>query len=481
VVGGNGQGDFAFARLTSGGTLDSTFGDGGFVFQDVSGGNQQSNLRDIAVDAGNNIIAVGDASNISFSPQIAAPPPPLGATHAIIAKYDPSGAAVTDVAHDSTGGNASFGAVTVDSSGRYVAVGQDGADFLVERFLSNLQPDTSFAAGNSAFVLTDFGTGFDDSAFGTKVLGDGKIIAAGASSTPADTTIPAIARYKGVTGNNQPPPGSNEGNIDGVEGYANYQDLHMVPPPPQIQAIFNRISDGAKFILLSQPDDNGVVRMPLGDGNDNVQISIVHGGKDDTKGDHKLVAVNVNGTVLPYDPDTTTRIEIYGNGGDDTFAVNGDVKTTLLIDGGAGNDKIGGGKGDDILLGGPNNDVLDGREGKDILIGGTGTDNLLGNQEEDILIGGTTAYDANAAALAAISAEWASHDNFNARVDFIRNGGGANGVFVFHGGASATVFDDGVTDILDGKGAKDWFFARTTGAGADVLLGFGGGDILDVI
>src|SRR6185369_10769973 len=115
--------------------------------------------------------------------------------------------------------------------------------------------------------------------------------AAGTSDTPSETTIPAIARYLGAAASGQAPDGANEGDVENVEGFVNYQDLHAVPPPPQIQAIFNRISETAKFIILSQPDDNGVARLDLGAlgaTDDIVNITIKEAGKDPkpAKGDH---------------------------------------------------------------------------------------------------------------------------------------------------------------------------------------------------
>ena len=55
----------------------------------------------------------------------------------------------------------------------------------------------------------------------------------------------------------------------------------------------------------------------------------------------------------------------------------------------------------------------------------------------------------------AILDEWTSTDSYDDRVDFIRNGGGANGAFVFD---DTTVFDDGVADLLVGDGGRDWFW-----------------------
>src|SRR5207302_7584118 len=96
------------------------------------------------------------------------------------------------------------------------------------------------------------------------------------------------------------------------------------------------------------------------------------------------------------------------------------------------------------------------RPGRNILIGGDGSDSITGSAFDDILIAGSTAHDEDDAALQAILDEWASGNSYSTRVSNIRNGGGANGAFVFD---DTTVFDDGVIDTLIGGGGQDWFWA----------------------
>jgi Ca2+-binding RTX toxin-like protein len=56
--------------------------------------------------------------------------------------------------------------------------------------------------------------------------------------------------------------------------------------------------------------------------------------------------------------------------------------------GGAGNDTITGGSGNDVLLGDGGNDTLTGATGHDVLVGGTGADRIVGSAGHDILIAG---------------------------------------------------------------------------------------------
>ncbi|MGH2692375.1 MAG: calcium-binding protein, partial [Actinomycetota bacterium] len=55
----------------------------------------------------------------------------------------------------------------------------------------------------------------------------------------------------------------------------------------------------------------------------------------------------------------------------------------VVIDGGAGNDRLTGGDADDGLVGGKGNDRLVGGKGKDVLIGGKGDDTCKGGPGKD--------------------------------------------------------------------------------------------------
>ena len=77
---------------------------------------------------------------------------------------------------------------------------------------------------------------------------------------------------------------------------------------------------------------------------------------------------------MPFSLDigTTERLEVNGQGGDDsiTGAAGLDGLIKLRLDGGAGNDTITGGDGDDALHGGDGNDLLVGFRGDDRMFGG---------------------------------------------------------------------------------------------------------------
>lgn len=174
------------------------------------------------------------------------------------------------------------------------------------------------------------------------------------------------------------------------------------------------------------------------------------------------ILVTINGvTSGPYTP--TDRLLAFGQAGDDTIHVAGSIALQAWLYGGAGNDRLKGGAGDDALFGGDGDDLLLGGSGRDLLIGGTGSDRIVGNADDDILIAGFTAYDYDsngilradhAQAIAAILLEWLSTNDYQTRIDNLKNGTGLNGTYVLNGD---TVGNDSSSDVLTGSAGLDWF------------------------
>ena len=79
------------------------------------------------------------------------------------------------------------------------------------------------------------------------------------------------------------------------------------------------------------------------------------------------------------------RFDISGLGGDDKITGG---KLNDILRGGGGNDVMKGEAGNDRMLGGAGNDVLFGGDGKDFLNGGSGVDFLNGNAGDATLTGG---------------------------------------------------------------------------------------------
>ncbi|CAN7749744.1 calcium-binding protein [Bradyrhizobium sp. LjRoot220] len=85
----------------------------------------------------------------------------------------------------------------------------------------------------------------------------------------------------------------------------------------------------------------------------------------------------------------TTLMQVFGTGGNDTISlseVNGALPAANLF-GGAGNDVIAAGSGNDQLFGGAGNDTLLGKGGSDLMFGGAGNDTLTGGDGDDQVFG----------------------------------------------------------------------------------------------
>lgn len=135
-----------------------------------------------------------------------------------------------------------------------------------------------------------------------------------------------------------------------------------------------------------------------------------------------------------------------GGAGKDRILGNG---LANLVNGAGGNDKIKGGGGRDTIDGGDGRDTLDGQKGNDNLNGSAGNDTLKGGTGNDML-----------------------------------KGGGGTDRFVFalgDGKDKVADFQDDLDSILFvGLGSLAEVTATASQSGADVVLDFGGGDILTV-
>ncbi|MFO0937120.1 MAG: PKD domain-containing protein [Gemmataceae bacterium] len=229
-------------------------------------------------------------------------------------------------------------------------------------------------------------------------------------------------------------------------------------------------------------------------GNDQIDIKPGNG-----RGNIRVALNNQN--YGPYS--NVTRIEVYGQAGNDNIQIYGNVAVQAMIDGGdghdviatrdgqdivyggagndviktgkgndfvdggSGNDFIRGEAGNDILLGGIGNDSIEGGIGRDVIIGGIGADALDGQGDDDLLIAGSTTFDHHYQALGAILSEWTSAQRQSLRVANLRGTGSgprANGsVFLVTSGPDATVSDDHDVDQINGASGQDWFLVTGNG------------------
>ncbi|WP_181832449.1 calcium-binding protein [Bosea caraganae] len=276
------------------------------------------------------------------------------------------------------------------------------------------------------------------------------------------------------------------------------------------------VDGGADNDMLFGGDGNDVLLG--GDGNDALSggagADLLHGGAGDDTADYSGSSSGVRidlgsgkGDGGDASGDELVDIEhVVGSAHDDVITAKDDDTVNLFI-GGAGNDRLDGrgghdmlqgeagddtllgGSGDDMLDGGYDNDILYGEAGEDLLIGGLGNDQLYGGSGDDALHGGRGADrldggDGDDLAIYSDSAEGISIDLDSS----VGHGGDAEGdilIGIEHvmgtqhddmllGSAAGNVLLGGLgNDVLHGRGGDDLLAG---GAGADHLDGGDGND-----
>ncbi len=164
---------FALARYNADGSLDSGFdGDGKLTFSFING---LETAYDLAIQPDGKIIVVGSAQNMSGAGMALAR---LNLDGSFDGSFGTGGKLYASLG--AARGNAQ--AVALQTDGRIVIGGYASSpmfdeDFLVARFNSNGQFDTTF--GTNGITVTDMSGGDDDAALDIALQADGKIITVG--------------------------------------------------------------------------------------------------------------------------------------------------------------------------------------------------------------------------------------------------------------------------------------------------------------
>jgi uncharacterized delta-60 repeat protein len=197
VVGGNGSGnDFALARYTISGTVDTTFGSGGTVITDFYG--ETDSINSIAIDANGNIVVGGYAAFPDNTTNIFDNPRDFA-----LARYTSGGNLDTTfgsegkVTTDFNGKIDLINSIAIDGSNNIVVGGykmnaDNTTDFALARYTSGGILDTTF--GSEGKVITDF-NGKTDLINSIVIDANGKIVVGGAKTNSDDTSDFALARY----------------------------------------------------------------------------------------------------------------------------------------------------------------------------------------------------------------------------------------------------------------------------------------------
>ncbi len=182
--------DIFVVRFNTDGTLDTSFDNDGKVTKDISAGSD--NAKDVIIQSDNKIIVAGSAYFSS-----------AGKTKVVVLKYKTDGS--LDNGFDSDGivstsvssGDAYSSAVTLDSDEKILVTGycynsSGYEDFFVLRYKSDGSLDTGFDA--DGIVETDLGGDLEE-AYGITVASDGKIIVAGYTYQGSSGDDIAVVKY----------------------------------------------------------------------------------------------------------------------------------------------------------------------------------------------------------------------------------------------------------------------------------------------
>ncbi|MGB7156976.1 MAG: calcium-binding protein [Tepidisphaeraceae bacterium] len=216
-------------------------------------------------------------------------------------------------------------------------------------------------------------------------------------------------------------------------------------------------------------DDFNAIRIDAGGGNDRVRVYVDADRLPDD-----------DGLFLPMGIRKRAPIHIEGGGGNDTLGGTGGDDTLV---GGAGKDLLVGGAGNDLLSGGTGNDKVDGGEGDDSLFGGAGNDGLNG---------GATGADLFAGGSGSDTADYAARRGVIVTLDGIANDGSPTPSNL--AGYALDLYIDpalferdnvgtDVENVIGGRGANFLTGDEDAniligGSGDDHLIGAGGNDSL---
>ncbi len=181
MVGNSGAGylaNIALVRYNVDGSLDTSgFGTNGKVITDVSGGQDQA--FSVAMQIDGKILVSGQYYNASPFGLVVVRYSSLGV---LDTEFGIGGKVITPLSSPNAGES-----LVVQTDGKILVAGSNGADFVLVRYTAAGVLDNSF--GTNGIASTDFG-GASDSGYSVALQGDGKILVAGSSSTDF-----ALARY----------------------------------------------------------------------------------------------------------------------------------------------------------------------------------------------------------------------------------------------------------------------------------------------
>lgn len=195
VAGRVGSGQFQLVRYNTNGSLDTTFGEDGFVTHRLTSRMGTSDIiHSLLIQSDGKIIAGGGFSYNGYLEPADFAIVRYNADGTLDTSFGTNGITITDLG--GTDSDDYIKNMVIQSDGKIVAAGNHETatdiDFAVVRYNSNGTLDTSFGTGG--IVLTDLNGGDEDFARGVGLQADGKIVVGGYTGTNAGRNF-AIVRY----------------------------------------------------------------------------------------------------------------------------------------------------------------------------------------------------------------------------------------------------------------------------------------------
>jgi uncharacterized delta-60 repeat protein len=188
VVAGRSDGDFALARYDVNGTLDATFDGDGLVTTDFAGGDDAA--LGLALQGNGFVVAVGTTAQGGSSDVALARYRPDGSLDASTGPLDPGFGVDGRVTTDFGGAAELARGIAIQPDDSIVVAGGALSDFALARYEYDGDLELGFGLGGE--ITTDFGGA--DVAEAVALQSDGKIAVAGTTSAGDDF---ALARYAG--------------------------------------------------------------------------------------------------------------------------------------------------------------------------------------------------------------------------------------------------------------------------------------------
>jgi uncharacterized delta-60 repeat protein len=193
INGGHRNGyDFAVIRYNANGTVDSSFGNAGTATADFASSDDR--IRAIEIDANNNVVAIGSSATGGFSTRnfAVARFTPNGQ---LDSSFGIGGKVVTDLFGNWD--DAFAGTIQADGKIIAAGMGYSGVQYYFTLIRYNTDGTLDSTFGNSGIVTTDFAGGQENYAYAVTTQPDGKILGAGSAATvdPNDGMFVSLARY----------------------------------------------------------------------------------------------------------------------------------------------------------------------------------------------------------------------------------------------------------------------------------------------